>query len=406
MLADMEAEVSLLSGAGREIALLRGYTELSYTRRLNDIGDFTLSIPGEHLGAIPRGSRLRVRLAGAERDAEQVEDFGGIVLKREAGGDENGLTTWALSGPSYERYLAARTITPADYDPGATPPTAGTYDRRTGRADAVMKGYVKTAFDLASSLRSARGQSWALAGMAVQADMGHGNTLTWDGRYDNLLEALQTIAAAGGVDFALVPTETGLEFRTYSPILGVDRTQGNPAGNGSVVFELEGEDSGDTGGVAGWRWTEDAEALANHVIVLGQDELAARRFAVRESAASRADWGVWVDVLDASGTESQSALAAQGDARLKEAASAVITTEVEVAQTRYRYKERYDLGDLVSVDLPVPGVGMATAQITQVAVRIGADGVLDATPTIGPPPLDLRTRMRGLVRRIGRVNKR
>ncbi len=110
------------------------------------------------------------------------------------------------------------------------------------------------------------------------------------------------------------------------------------------------------------------------------------------------------DVIEASGANNASSLLTEANARLAEAGQAQLTNELAITESRYRYKEQYDLGDLVNVELP--RLPMQTAQVIEVNVSLSPTGRVTAVPRVGDPPQDLVRRLRRMIRRVGRVNKR
>lgn len=389
----MAPEITLLDERGQEIGLLQDYDPPRYTRVLNGVGNMEITGPGDGgVYDLPDGARISVRLW---RNGQWEEDFGGPVLVRRLyrQGQRIG---WTLRAASYEHYMAGRPIRPTGYNPPTTP---GTYDRRSGAADAVMKGFVRRAFGIADGAAGPGTGQWAWpSALTVQIDANQGNTVSWDGRFDPLLEALQKIARAGGVDFAIVRTDSGLEFQTYWPVRGLDRRVDNEDGNTPVILSTE------LGTLGDWEWSRDISAVENFLIVAGQGELDTRAVTEVQSPESIVRSGFWPAFVDASAVSDPTSLANEGRGRLIESGEAAEAHSMKASEgSPYEYGVDWDLGDVLTARTEVADIRV-DAQVVQVDVTVSPGGVVTATPTLGAPPLLDRLKRRQ--RRYGDVAKR
>ncbi len=385
----MRAEASILTRSGEEIALLEEF-RLSYTQRLNDVSSAQIEVPGHVDFRVPDRALLGVRLLPDRGDSPVEYDFIGPLRKRKVTGGAYGLKAYPLEAQSMESWLIRRRIRPTGYNP---PTTLGTYDTRSGNADVALKGY----------WRAALTGSWAVPGLSVEADKNEGNVLTWEGRLDELLDASQKIAAAGEVDFRVVWLGGGSwQLRTYYPYMGRDLT----VGNGSNPEVLLSESFGTLGE---WDWESDEYDVRNHLIVAGAGDLGARKNLVVEDPASIVQYGLSVDLVDANG-DTEAKLRAEGLATLRSTKRSTDSYSAELAGEVYEYLVDYELGALVTVDLPptayFPHGRRLTNQVVEVEITAEAEKEVTVKPTVGVPPPSWARRLRGIERRVGRVAKR
>lgn len=318
------------------------YRQLRYTRLLNGVGGFDLTVDANSPAAasLTEGHFLQVLRNG-------LEEFYGIIQEVEYSfGDRSGLEVLKVSGSHVNCFLSWREI---------VPPAGNDYDERTGAADDVMKAYVRA--HLGPLAVAARQYSYLM----VAADAASAPSRTYKGRYpDNLLAALQAIGLSASVDFECVRVAGGFEFRTYYPRRGLDKTDDNGT-RPPVVFARA------RGNVERGSYRRAGSRVVNHVYVLGQGEGQYRTVVEREDASSKADWLRRELAVDARHLDTTAKLEERGDEELARHLATVSLT-LEAANTpNCRYGYEWDLGDLVT------GVAWGRkfdAKITAVAVTL------------------------------------
>lgn len=153
--------------------------------------------------------------------------------------------------------------------------------QKTGPADDVMKQYVRE--NLGSlAVTPARLRNGAISTVGVAANSSSGPQ--WEGSraYRNLMEILLDISATSSVDFSMEIAPPGIEFRTYFPQKGVDRTiTANPPGSGrpALIFSPE------FGNMANVSYIKSRTEEATTVLVTGAGVQAGRNFYVESSPA-------------------------------------------------------------------------------------------------------------------------
>jgi hypothetical protein len=197
-----------------------------------------------------------------------------------------------------------------------------------------MKTLVQYNAGASATTANGRIRDGVIEGITVAADGGFGNVISKGCAYENLLEALQKIAAIGGGDFDLVKTGAATwQFRWYTGQRGTDRTD-------SVLFALE------RGNMAAPEYTHDRVDERTVAIVAGQGEESDRAVEVRTGPDYAADNDIETFV-EASDLTTTAGLQSRGDTELEES-RARQQFEFAVLQTPgCFYGVHYGLGDLV-----------------------------------------------------------
>lgn len=115
-------------------------------------------------------------------------------------------------------------------------PSGSTGSSKSGAAETVMKEFVNE--NIGPGAIAPRLYSNVMPGLTIAADSALGGTWSGSRAWRNLLEVLQDIANANGIDFNIVNTGPAtFEFRTYYPQLGTDHSI--TTGTDPVVFAVE-----------------------------------------------------------------------------------------------------------------------------------------------------------------------
>lgn len=211
-----------------------------------------------------------------------------------------------------------------------------TYTLKSGPGETVMKEYVEENLG-ASATSPPRVVSGTFPNFTIELDLARGNNWFGQRSYKNLLEVLQEVAIATSVDFDIVWTGTGFEFKCYSPQRGTDRRD-------TVIF------SPSFGNMIRPNYILSRTEEANVIVVMGSDIGTARRIQVRESTAQNdSPWNKIEAAHDARQEDTISALQSAGDAQLEELAAKENFT-CEIVQTNtLQYGRDYFLGDIVTL---------------------------------------------------------
>lgn len=208
-------QITIFNGAtGATLAVFGGdQVLLRYSRTLNDVGSLSLSLP------IFAGYRtifgldyfIEVARTSPVTGLFTVEE---TYLCREVNtfrsGNEETLVVGALS---LNHLIARRLIYPPD-----DPAQAGGYSTKAGRAEVVMREYLRQQMgDLASAARQT-------PGLTIPPGVGNGNSVGDRLRLDNLLTKMQDFAHRSFVDFRIRRLYDNVLQLDIMPI-GSDRTR-------------------------------------------------------------------------------------------------------------------------------------------------------------------------------------
>lgn len=325
-------QLRLKSAAGALVALLDSYTGLAIERNVNTAGAFAVRL-GKGAAETEAAFTTRVGLFALDGQIEfwrrdiangiaWYNEFEGLIRRREYYVTEDGGLLFEASGRGYIDLLDRRVIAAAAGSAGGT---------KSGACETVMKAFVE---EQCAATAGAR----AIAGLTVQADGAHGNTINRPAAYKNVLEVLKGLARIGGGDYDVVGTVAATyEFRWYTGQRGTDRSA-------TLTFGLP------FGNMANPRLVIARQDERNAVLVGGQGEGAARTTVWRTDAAAIAESPInrrelFLDQRDAT---TAGALNSSGDIALEELRP-VTTLDFDVLQTAGSlYGLHYTLGDIVN----------------------------------------------------------
>ena len=323
------------------------YRSLEYARLLNGVGVFTLTVGWQ----APEVARLLDnRFLQITRDGR--DEFYGLILGRRYRFGENAPSDEVLvvQGLHVNAYLAWREI---------VPPAGQSHDSRSGPADSLMKGYVD------DHLGPAAAVARQYAYLSIAADVAAAPSRSYNGRYPlSLLSAVQDLGRSADVDFEMVHVAGGMEFRTYYPRRGLDRTRGNGV-NPPVIFSQA------QGNVRSGEYAASGANVVNYVYAMGQGEGALREVVEREDVASISAWGRRELAVDARHLEATAKLEQRGDEELARRTVDKVLTLEAMSVPGCRYGVDWDLGDLVTGEIAGQSLD---AKIAAVTVKVESGG--------------------------------
>jgi hypothetical protein len=231
-----EYKVRIKNQDGEPVAEFDTWLSLFFTHKVNNRGSCRFEINGED-------SRIQYLTPDSDNLDNQIEvwrrnpivgldwyvEWEGFLRTNNDLYEQNDNNKFVAHNFSYLD-LARR----AEIKWAATTPQAD----KSGVGETVIKQYVSENIGVAALLASGREADNVMPGLSIQADLGAG--ATWDGAMadKNLLDTLQKIALATGVDFDIIGTGAALfQFVTYDG-QRADRTKTNADGNAPVIFSL------------------------------------------------------------------------------------------------------------------------------------------------------------------------
>lgn len=358
-------QVILRDQAGVQVAIFTTWRTLSYTGRLNDVGEYRLEIDGDlpvTADFILDGQvEIRRRDIDAVPAIDWYTDFAGFHRTEGFRHDQQGASIFVSAGADYKHLLARRTILFRDTTTGA---------QKNGPGETVMKAYVDE-----NAGPGAPAPPRVFAGVfpsfSVQADGAAGDN--WEGNkpYRPLLATLKEISEATDVDFDVVATAPAtFQFQAQAAPLGLDRsvigldpvTGLNAAGNAPVIFSLDFDNMG----LPAYNIHRIEEITA--AIVLGQGS-EGNRVVVERTSAATADspWNRTEGVKNSNQDEDAAALNARGDAFLQELQARETFTFAALQVPGTLYGRDYFLGDRVTARY---GTIERNLQIVSVNIRV------------------------------------
>lgn len=320
------------------------YDDLALVERLNNVGRWTLVTSDPATAALlsARKSGLVVRRGDANLMSGPVD----YMMREWRGGGQS----WTFSGPD-DLVMVSRVLAWQKPTAAVTAQTDA-YDKRSGTAEAVIRGYVVANVVTRLGLP-----------LTVPASAGRGPTRNGRARMDNLLELCRNLA---GGDAPVL---------TFRVVQGDDRdlvwTVGEPSD-----LTASGLFSDQVGTALEWTYTEEAPT-ATRVIVGAGDQGTARMFRATTDTAAESTWGVvseWFKDRRDINPADDSAADEVAEALTDEAADNTATQAFQMWIPDLRgavYGEDFRVGDLVRA---YPGGVPLDDRITEAEIRVNGDG--------------------------------
>lgn len=361
-------------------------TALTFTSRYNDVGEWSLVVPA----ASPNANALRQPGAGVliyRNDDMAKPVMTGPVGSRVLSLTEDGLQL-EVSGPDDNVWLAGRVAyqMPDRVATSQGTPTLGanSHDRRSGKAETVMKAYVRA---------NAGGNALAVRECLTVAEtrpVPLGNTVRGVARMTPLMDVLKGLAKTGGVGFGVTQLGENLVFDVYSP---TDRT-------------LTARFSTLLGNLDTFQLTETAPSTS-YVVAGGQGNMQARVFLDMTDTAALVKWPGWR--VEAYLDQRQAENTADGAAEIEQAMAEELVTNGPVVQlamqtrdtAQIQFGRDFFVGDRVTVEPPA-GVDLIQEVIREITVTWTAEDGVTAVSTVGSSEATGTPRMVKLLRRLTR----
>lgn len=237
-------------------------SSLKIIPRFLDVGAFELSLPlnDPKVSKLVPGGWLQFLSDDEEIISGQIRGYKTVMDEDTVGG------VLTVYGPSAEQVVADRLAYQVPTS-AATSQSATDYDRRSGAAETVIKGYVNAnAGPLALVARR-------VSGLVMETDLARGSTVKGSARMLNLVELISPLCQSGGIGWRVRFSGDSLEFQVYVP-----SDKSGTAKFGSYL-----------GNLVSFERTSEA-AKTNTSIVGGQGEGTARVFREIIDSAAVASW--------------------------------------------------------------------------------------------------------------------
>jgi hypothetical protein len=297
-----------------------------------------------------------------------------------------------VSGVSDDIWLKRRLVSPSPTE--SVPPYVGqAYDVRTGVASTIIQQYVNVnAGPGAITPRQ-------IHGLTMAADPVVGTSVTGNGRWDELLAFIQTLALASGIGFRVIQVGAGLQFQTFAP---TNRSS-------SVKFSIA------LGNLIKFEYTATAPT-GNYVYVGGDGDGTARAIQELADSVSIATWGrIEAPFVSSTGTTNSTVMSQAATSALSQTADQASLNLTPTETATCRYGVHYFLGDTVTIQLaqPIPtpyGVaGQIVDQIQKVDIHLTPGGPTTVTPLVASAPkqtiLNLFREFRYIKRRLNNLER-
>jgi len=360
------AYVAIFVGADRG-ATLGGLRSFAYQRWLRTSGGYTLYIDGvdDRIPLFEDDGIVEFWRRDSVGGLDWYRDFTAFHRSDEWRQGKEGDDIYISRGRGCNDLLLAEAI--------AWPAGSAEADK-TGAAETVAKEFVDENIGPGALAAGGRWRDGAFANLTVQIDAGSGAAWTGGRTNQNLMDVLQELAQFGPGDYQLVETgvpgtpTVAFEFQWRDVRWGLDRTDGNAAGNPPVIF---GSRMRTIQTIQRRRSRLDE---ANVVYTLGQGIGDQRMVVIRTSGTETAsNYARRAIARNATDLDTAGALQDRGDdwlyqQRIEE------SLDVEIQQTAgCRYGRDWDLGDLVTVEYTKLGLSV-NRKIAGAIVSLGDDG--------------------------------
>lgn len=371
---------------------LRGWTKLDVTLKWRGVGSWSISGPAR--GLMTSLMEPTRGLIVVDRRGMPLLSADGVVISGDV--EEDGPRAWSADGEDAhpgtltlaggdDLAIVADELAFPDPTNAVTSQTAAAYDARSGAAETVIKGYVSA--NVGSTRASARGDASVPGArtVTVAASSGSGSTVSYQARFDPLLDVVNAMADASSPQLGVRVQQSGsaLVFDVYET---TDRS-------GRAVFSRARRN------LRAYSLTRSMPT-ATHVVVAGQGEGTARVFRERKDTTAANEWGRIVRTfVDQRQTNVSAELDQAGDEALEQGRRTGALSVTAVDTPSMRFGQHFGLGDLVSVELET-GV-VLTDRVTAAAISVTDAGPQPTQITIGTPDQDTKTtELYALVKRL------
>ena len=326
-------------------AIIDDYRDMSFDKIVNELGSFVVLMNGydPKTSLFELDGQIEVYRRDVTYGIDWYLEWEGFIRDFTFAFDADGDYTFTANAVSYTHLLKRRIIA---YRAGVSQTIKSDY------GEVVMKEFVSENCGGDALVANGRIRDGNFTGFSVEPAGVDG--LAWQGQrsYVNVLEVVQEVAKASGVDFNVVGVGDGLfEFRTYYPYLGVDRsntgvnvTTGlNAAGNPPVIFNPS------LGNCTTIEYSKARKDEVTIAMVAGQGQGDDRVVAIIPSAATSDSPLNDIEFYgDARNTNNDDDLISQGEAVLAEKQFRETFVFTPLQTTEYAYGKNYYHGDFVT----------------------------------------------------------
>lgn len=316
-------ECRLFDWSGSLLHVFDDWEYLTVERRINDYSTHIFSLPANdsRVPSFVKDYFFQVRRRN-EYIADWQQEYIGFHRSTRFQVTSTGKQIFVGYGRSLEDVLRRRVL-------GYSAP----YEK-SGPADDVMKAFVRENAGIDALTANARHQDAVAPAFFVDADLGLGPN--WIGERSNkpLLDVLQEIATATGVDFGVdvnLPGIGGMIFRTTYP--SPDRTA-------TQFFGVE------LGNIADLDYTISSTEEINSVIVVSST---LGTFPFNSAASTQTPWALSELVRDANNEASPTALSSLAATELQKGAATESIALTIIQTPSSQYGREYFFGDRVSI---------------------------------------------------------
>lgn len=221
------------------------------------------------------------------------------------------------------------------------PPTGQGYDSATDDVETIMKGLVDRNCITTATNR-------VISNLQIATNQSRGISTTFQSRYANLLNELQTLTAYSGISFDITLDLINKKF-IFDVYEGVDRTDSQSTNNKALFSQAL-----DT--IIQQNYKEDNKSYKNYAVIGGQGE--AENRTIVEVEVDAANTGIYRKeiFIDARDTDDDTTLEERGKTDL--ATFVKIISLDSQASDKLLYGFNYDLGDFATVYEPKLGAAI------------------------------------------------
>lgn len=337
--------VNLKDKSGNLVAVFDSWMTLGFTRKINTIGSFSMTIDGDYpaISLFETDGQIEVWRSDTPNGIDWYIEWEGFYRGKTKQTNDSGLRLFTAEGYTYNHLLSRRIIA---YREGTT------QAKKVDAAETAMKEYVlENAGALA--INPPRLGAGAFPGLTVAVSESYGGL--WEGskEFANLFDVCAEIAKANLVDFDIVGTgKAAFEFRARYPYWGKDRTYTNVNkntgknvfGNAPVVFRPTDNT------MSNIEYKLDRSAEINRVYVLGAGELQNQLINVVDNTGAIviSSWNQCEGAVSATDETSTSALDAIGLFALYDLKAQETIDFNIMQQPGLLYGRDYFMGDLIT----------------------------------------------------------
>jgi len=365
-------QIAIFAGGGRGDTG-GGMQAFSYYKRLRTPGSWWMQIAGddERIDLVELNDGLNYIFEFWRRDPvgglDWYRDFSGLHRFDNFRQVAEGRQTYIARGRGLNDLLGGE---PIRYDVGTT------QVEKSGPAETVAKEYVD------ENIGPSAGFGRVLAGFTVQADAATGATWGGDRANKQLFDVLIELADFAPGDFNVVDLSTvnqtpAFQFQWAANQWGLDKTEGNTAGNPPVIFGVQRRN------VTNVDYTYSRLDEANVVYVASGNFLDERKVRVRSATVagldttwSTTDWGRRA-VFRTSQDNADGDMDDKADETLYKLRPRTTFTFDANTSANTRYGRDWDYGDLVTMEHRGRSIDQ---KVVGIIVGVSGDGSVTISP--------------------------